>query len=65
MGSPSSKAACAEKIARLQSNIADMERTLARARINKDKAWAAEIKGSIARTKAQIASLRAHMKTLK
>ena len=65
MGSPASKAACADKIAHYQSNIAQMQVLLAQARQNKDKSGAEYLKGQIASTKAEIASLRAKMKTLK
>ncbi len=65
MGSPSSKAACYEKIAHLQSNIADDQVQLAAARASKNKASIEMLKGRIASTKAQIAELKAKAKTLK
>ena len=63
MGMPSSKAACLEQIARLQGNIAQDQAGLGN--INLSPGTKQMYKARIASNKAEIAKLRAHMKTLK
>lgn len=54
-----------DKIAHLQENIAQMQVHLAQAKQYKNNSRAEYLKGQIAKTKADIAALRARAKTLK
>lgn len=63
MGMPSSKTACLEQIARLQGSIAADQLSLGRP--NLSPGYKQGLKARIASNRAEVAKLRAHMKTLK